>query len=371
MKINFKELASNPIVLEQNRVWRTYTGGKLLDEFKNNPSAVDSSLPEEWIASDTNAQNKGREFLSDEGLTKIKISSGLNLTLKRLIEEESEKMMGEKHYKIYGKKLALLNKLLDSSIRLSLQVHPTNEFAQKNFNSPFGKTEAWIILNTRKINGVDPYLLLGFKKGITKKEFKKMFEEQDIEGIINSMHKITPEVGSCYYIPGGLPHAIGPGCFLMEIQEPTDYTIRVEKTSDGKKIPDELCHQGLGYEKALETFEYQGYSLEEIESNFVKKTLKAPSSKTENHIDTIFSKKDTNKFKVDKVTVLNSANFDTNDCYYIAVITEGAGKIITADKEIEVKKGDNIFMPAAVGKHRIESKKKLEFIKSAPPSVYK
>jgi len=46
-------------------------------------------------------------------------------------------------------------------------------------------------------------------------------------------------------IYGGVPHAIGSGCFLMEVQEPTDYTMRVEKmTPGGMTMSDELIHQG-------------------------------------------------------------------------------------------------------------------------------
>lgn len=57
-----------------------------------------------------------------------------------------------------------------------------------------------------------------------------------------------------------MPHAIGAGCFLVEIRAPTD-TIRVERTTpSGFAVADSMCHQGLGFEKMFECFHYEPHS---------------------------------------------------------------------------------------------------------------
>lgn len=49
--------------------------------------------------------------------------------------------------------------------------------------------------------------------------------------MIGCLHKIEVNIGDAFMIYGGVPHAIGSDCFLLEVQEPTDYTMRVEKTT--------------------------------------------------------------------------------------------------------------------------------------------
>ena len=43
-----------------NRVWRTYPGGRRLDELAGTVPAEDSHFPEDWLLSDTAAVNPGR-----------------------------------------------------------------------------------------------------------------------------------------------------------------------------------------------------------------------------------------------------------------------------------------------------------------------
>lgn len=61
-------------------------------------------------------------------------------------------------------------KYLDSAIRLPVQVHPTKEFSAKNFGSPYGKTEAWLILAKRDDNAK---LYFGFKDKINLDTLKE------------------------------------------------------------------------------------------------------------------------------------------------------------------------------------------------------
>jgi mannose-6-phosphate isomerase len=91
-----------------------------------------------------------------------------------------------------------------------------------------------------------------------------MFEAQQIPEMINPLHRIPLKQGDVYLVEGGIPHAIGKGCFLIEVQEPTDLTLRTERiTPRGHSVPDLACHQSRGFDQMLDCFHYEGLTYEE------------------------------------------------------------------------------------------------------------
>lgn len=315
--------------LERNRVWRTYTGGKLLDEFYGSEVGEDGHKPETWISSVTEAINP--EYMEGEGLSFIENE---HKTLKDIISEQPEYYLGKSHLEQWGEKLGILVKLLDSSERLTIQVHPDRERAETLFNSQFGKTESWIVLGGREIDGEAPHIFLGFKEGVTRESWKEVFETQDIPKMLDMMHKVYVEEGDVFLIKGGMPHAIGPGCFILEIQEPTDLTIRTEKTTPaGYSIPDKLLHQNVGFEKMFECFDYMGMSEDEL----MNAKLATKGSMLISYEDTpCFALKHDN-FSMRKS--LTAASFS------VIIITSGSGIIRSINMEISYTKGDQLFIP--------------------------
>ena len=138
--MNFEE----PIQLKSARAWRTYLGGKLIDELHGVKNAKDTNFPEEWLISTVTARNTGRENL-EEGLS----YTTLGPSLKSLIEEFPQQLLGSAHLQRFGKSTGVLVKLLDSAERLTVQVHPTRQMAKTLFQSNYGKTECWHILACR------------------------------------------------------------------------------------------------------------------------------------------------------------------------------------------------------------------------------
>lgn len=115
------------------------------------------------------------------------------------------------------------------------------------------------------MHGRNPCIYAGFKEGVTRKEWERLFAVQDAEGMLGCLHRFEVRTGDTILIKGGIPHAIGAGCFLAEIQEPTDYTIRVEqKTPGGLLVDEKLCHQGLGFQRMFDCFHYDGRSFDEM-----------------------------------------------------------------------------------------------------------
>lgn len=304
--------------LQPTRVYRSYYGGMNLDSIQNINPPENSRFPEDWLASVTTAFNPGRN-VPYEGLSKT--TEGI--FLKDIIEENKEEMIGE------HESMSILFKLLDAAERLAIQVHPTIEFAKKHFNSNYGKTECWYMLN----DGGEVYL--GFKEGITKEYWKSLFDSQDIEKMLGSMHKFEVKKGDFIFVEGGVPHAIGKGCFLAELQEPTDLMVIPEKvTPSGIELPKQKLHGGLGFEKMFDCFVYDGKSKPETKEKYFI-TPKAIDENASVLVDSTI----TDKFRLFKIECKQNATFKT-DSYAIAVVTDGSASI----NGTEMKIGDRVFI---------------------------
>lgn len=315
--------------LKQNRVFRSYYGGKRLDAFYGIDNSTDSQFPEEWIASTVRAFNAGRENIV-EGLSVCDDGE----LLKDKIEKEPVKFLGESQYKKYGSNMSILVKLLDAAERLFIQCHPTIQFAKEYFNSEFGKTECWYIISAEK----NACVYLGFKPEITKEKWEKCFYNQDVDGMLDLMHKIHVKNGDLIFVDGGVPHAIGGGCMLCELQEPTDFMVIPERSSkSGITLTDKKMHGGLGFEKMFDCFNYDGMEEEELLIRYVRhpEILK-------NKMTPIVDSTLTDKFKMDMLSIDNSTNIDFKDTYVVAVVLNGSVEI---DGKLYIKGSELFILP--------------------------
>ncbi len=348
------KLASQPVFFEKNRVFRVYTGGKLFSEFFGDDSQ-DSFYPEEWICSSTKALNEGStdEF---EGLSTIK---GTDIHFNELIDQQRELMLGDR------KGLDVLVKALDSAIRLPVQAHPDKEFSRKNFNSEFGKAESWLVLATRE--GASIYF--GFKDGVTKEDFEKAVDdaETDKTAMERLLNKIPVKPGDVYFIPAKAVHAIGYGCLILEVQEPTDFTIQPERWCGDYRLSEREMYLTLEKETALSVFDYS-YNLEKVE----KECKKTPEIIYENDgckKECLIGKDDTPCFGVERY-IVNGGKTEKLPAPCVYVVTEGAGKLTGDGYEKDIKKGDYFFMPySCEGKYTVQSDSELTLAACIPPEV--
>ncbi|WP_407556334.1 type I phosphomannose isomerase catalytic subunit [Winogradskyella sp. 4-2091] len=353
-----------PLKQRSNRVWRTYEGGALIDRWKKAPSEEDGQMPEQWIMSTVTARGNGRP--ENEGLSLIETEQGV-VPLKDIINSNPELFLGKELAEKYGT-TGVLIKMLDSMERLTIQVHPDKKYAKTILNSEFGKTESWYVLNTREIDGEKPVVYMGFKEHVTKEIWKSHFETQNIQGMLECLHKIEVKPGDAFMIYGGVPHAIGSGCFLMEVQEPTDYTMRVEKTTPaGLKIGPELIHQGVGEETMLECFHYNTYNLEQALKEW-KITPEVLESSDEFTFRTLFNKKHTDCFGLNELLLDGNYTMQGNASFYVAVIYSGDGIITCNGKDYDYKQGDEIFISAAISEITFKSKSASKILLCYPPN---
>ena len=340
-----------PLRLDNPRAWRTYLGGAGLDRLHGVLPGEDGHFPEEWIMSVVAARNAGREDIKDEGMSHIRETGR---TLKEQIEADPSGMLGEAFVAKNGPFPGVLVKLIDSAERLTLQVHPDRPTAERLFHSPYGKTECWHILEAREVGGEEPCIYYGFKEGVTREKWKDLFDRQDIPGMLSSMQRFAVQSGDTILIEGGMPHAIGSGCFLVEIQEPTDFTIRVERTTpSGFPVADSMCHQGIGFEKMLDVFHYTDMSREEIrKKGFIPPSvLNLPGGR----VKTLIGYDRTPYFMLKEIWTDSSITLEGSDSFCGLYVLDGDGELSCKSSVLPLEKTAQFFIPAKTGNLTISS----------------
>ena len=331
-------IANAPIFFERNRVYRNYIGGEGFRALMNDGTG-DNSFPEEWIASKVKAINPVY-FGERDG---VSVVEGCGIYLDDLIAAHPDEMLG-------GTKYDCLVKYLDSAIRLPVQVHPTPEFSLKHFGSPYGKTEAWLVLAKRS---EDACLYFGFKDKIdldTLKEYAdRSLDERDI--LTELINPVKVDVGDVYLINAGLIHAIGAGCTVLEVQEPTDFTIQIENWCGESRVSEQEKYLGLDRDTAMSVFDFEKYGKSAVERcRITPKTLYCDNKLK---VEELIGYDDTPCFGEKRYTLRGGAFVPESGPSVFAVV-DGGGEIRGDGFSRILGKGDYWFMPhAARGKFTV------------------
>ena len=148
----------------------------------------------------------------------------------------------------------VLVKFIDAKNDLSIQVHPSDEYALAH-EGQYGKTEMWYILDCTP----DAHILYGFARALTREEFARRIDENTLEEVV---HRAPVHKGDVFFIPAGTLHTICGGIVLAEVQESSNVTYRIHdygrKGPDGKPralhIPQALAVTTLGPVRVDEDF---------------------------------------------------------------------------------------------------------------------
>ena len=152
----------------------------------------------------------------------------------------------------------ILIKLIDAKENLSVQVHPSDDYALKNENS-FGKSEMWHIISADKGSG----LYVGLNKKCSKEEIKQALENGNILDYLN-FFPVKP--GDTFIIDPGTIHAIGKGVRLIEIQQNSNLTYRLY---DYNRVDKFGNPRELHIQKALEVINYNKYEVKKSDGNLL------------------------------------------------------------------------------------------------------
>lgn len=170
-------------------------------------------------------------------------------TLAELCEMYGADLIGTLSLPRYGHTFPLLAKFLDANARLSVQVHPDDEYAHtvEAHTGFHGKTEAWYILDAQP----GAQLIYGLKEKCDRETFAKALADGTLESLFNL---IEVKAGDVVYVPAGTLHAINEGILLFEIQQTSDLTYRVydynRRDAQGNLRP-------LHLDKALDVIRYE------------------------------------------------------------------------------------------------------------------
>ncbi len=359
---------NQPLFFASNRVWRLYTGGMLLDRFRGAKNENDGHLPEEWLASTVYASNGEHSMGPEEGLAQVITGDSESGTLLELLKTYGEQILGKKHFSKYGNNTAVLCKYLDSEIRLPIQCHPDARTALELYSSPFGKTESWHIISTRKINGEDPYILLGFKPGIKAEEFARAVKEQDLQSMIDMLHKIYVKPGETYFVPGRIPHAIGSGVFMLEVQEPSDWVIQPEQYCADIKLNDNDMWGPLSPEKGLKVFEYKGYRRNDLLKRVAPSDRVIEYSKNLKMVELI-GPIHTNAFSLLKAAITGRSPVHLPTEFAIVIVEKGSGSINWEGGTKSINQSDYFLIPASLKEFNFMTDRELELLFCLPPVI--
>lgn len=199
--MNLYPLTFHPIY--KDKIW----GGDQLNKLKNIQPPI-SKLGESWEISDVG-----------EDVSIVRDGSFQGKSLKWLLENHGEDVMGRRVYSKFGTQFPILIKYINAAEDLSIQLHPDNKVARAKHNS-FGKTEMWYVMDASE----PASLMLGFKEDSNEFAFAKAIKSNNVTALLNS--KVTAE-GDSFLIKPGFIHAIGAGITLAEIQQSSDVTYRV------------------------------------------------------------------------------------------------------------------------------------------------
>lgn len=238
-------------------------------------------------------------------------------------------VMGEKYD---GGRFPLLIKFIDAKDKLSVQVHPDDDYAAAHENDP-GKTEMWYIVDAKP----GAKIVYGLADGIDSEDFSRAVESGNID---SAMGYTEVKKGETYFIPSGLLHAIGEGIIIAEIQQNSDLTYRV-----------------YDYDRR----DAKG-NLRELH---IEKSLAVVKPFTEDEIDEIrFEAKDAEDdestlahcryFRVKHYDISEEITLNSDkDSFASVLCIGGKGNIHFENADYELSAGDSYFIPSGMGEYKV------------------
>ncbi len=286
----------------------------------------------------------------DDGMSVISNGEHRGTELSKLICQYKEQILGTKIYEKYGLYFPLLVKIIDANDKLSVQVHPDDEYA-KLIGENNGKNEMWYILDAK--DGAK--LIYGLKQNISRKDFVNAIKNGTVSDTLNEVHV---KAGDCLYIPSGTVHAILEDILIAEIQQNSNTTFRI---FDWDRTDKHGNKRELHIEKALDII---NFDTNELEKN-VK--FKENCNLTDNIKldDNVTSKEEiklieSEYFSVDEININDKyVSTVSKDAFMIIMNIYGFGKIHWENGSEIINKGDTLLLPACLGKFEIEGSLKL------------
>jgi len=258
------------------------------------------------------------------------------LTLREIIEKQPA-LTGTDCEKFAD--FPILVKFIDAKDNLSVQVHPTDDYA-KRVEGEYGKTEIWYVLDAEP----GSTLIYGFNRELDEAEFRRRLADSTLDEVLNfvPVHK-----GDTFFIPAGTLHGIGKGILIAEIQQNSNSTYRVYDYgrigADGKPRP-------LHIEKALE-----------VTDRCPPRRPVGPQGETiekDGYIESLLASCE--YFTVREITLKDTFTDNADETSFRSVLNLTEEAVLFCDgEEMVLKPGDSVFVPAGTGSYTVKGSGKL------------
>lgn len=301
--------------IDKTAIW----GGSYLKEEYNKTSSYDR-LAETWELS-----------VREKDTSIIENGEYAGMTLMQYISESLEQ--GYDAVGNEGGRFPLLIKFIDAHDKLSVQVHPSDDYALREEND-LGKTEMWYILKAR--DGAE--LIYGLLPGEDGKSLSDAISEGRTEDVLRH---VPVKAGDCYFIPAGMPHAIGAGIVILEIQQNSDVTYRLydydRKDSSGHG-------RELHIKKALDVVK----NFSDQECLEIRQGASDPSDPPDTLVHCRY-------FYVRHIDCKDKVSICSKSSGFLSIIAiEGRGEIHACGMVCPLNKGDSYFIPAGLGQLELQ-----------------
>lgn len=327
-----------PVELPANQPKRFYRGGAAIAALRGDEPPMEFG-PEDWVASCTT-------FHGDHatGLTTL---PGGEL-LRDAVAAHPANWLGDAHVARFGADPALLVKLLDAGQRLPVHCHPSDEFAAAHYGSRYGKTEAWIIIGA----AADSTVHIGFAEDQSAATVADWVARQDSAAMLGALNSVTVGAGDAVFVPAGVPHAIGAGVFIVELQQPTDLSVTLEWRDF---LDDEAGgHLGIGFETALGCVDRQGWA------NRLPELVRRDESTSA--VTDLFGRP--GFFRAERLR----AGAELDASFGVLVVLSGSGTLRTERAgEVPLVKGKTFVLPHAAGSATVDGD--VVVLRCRPPEV--
>ncbi len=260
-------------------------------------------------------------IVSDEQKSPSRVAGGplAGLTLADLVHRFGSRLTG--NARCPGGHFPLLLKFLDARETLSVQVHPTDEQAERLRPGTLGKTEAWVILDAEP----GSKLYFGLQPGTDRNALKRAIRDEQTPEV---MQTIEPRRGDVIFVPAGTVHAIGAGLMLFEIQQTSDNTFRLHDWGRGRPVH---------IDEALASTDFAA-----ADAGVIAPVLEAESPRREKLIDCQY-------FRLWRIKSDHAFSVGAAGQCRIAVVIEGRGELVANSASVPIQPGSAVLIPAEFG----------------------
>lgn len=301
-----------PLLLKAPLKDYLWGGRRLIDEFQF--ETENEKAAEAWMLS-----------CHKDGNSIVKNGKYAGLTLKETLDLLGKEALGKKAADFTY--FPILIKLIDAKDRLSVQVHPNDEYALAN-EGEYGKTEMWYVVDCDE----GAKLIYGFNQDISQGEFLERINSNNLSPVCNY---VPVKKGDVFFIEAGTMHAIGKGILIAEVQQNSNTTYRV---SDYGRLGADGKPRQLHIKQAVEV----------TKTSRPTKPYGAVGDVTLYPFGTVRELASCEYFHTELINLDGNVGIYDDESFISLLILDGEITLSYTGGMLKLKKGDSVFLPSGL-----------------------